>query len=433
VAEPAAFLKKQEPLIADVEEDEPLGEDEPQEQEEQPKSNGQAAFSLATASIATPLIIHDPNTNSYDLKLATVKMSHRTEGESESFWYDYKDEDPDAMRENLYAINQSTVPWLEKQFGRMPRGGVLEMQSNFRENYSTRWNGQNLSAATAVLAHAALSGKEPTGVVIGIIDPSGKLQLPVNGWQMIRALTDLPSSRIVLPKSIADLLPNLLTFDELSFIMKHDIFLAEDIDELVAYSKKEPNAQINEALKNFASIREKSTASIGPFVSNQFVRARLETIATQMPDYASVQLLLMQSRGKRPSQLSDKVVAHEIRRAITPLKELEALELWDDGVRRRTHPKAQAAHHVSRAVLDPLDRLIASPDREIYGNALDLANAARTLARAMKKVSERNNEEAPTGFHDKSMHESARAIRNGIPILENKIALILGEPIKKSE
>jgi hypothetical protein len=157
------------------------------------------------------------------------------------------------------------------------------------------------------------------------------------------------------------------------------------------------------------------------------VRARLEGIASEMPSYASVKFLLMQGSGKRPTQLSDLVVAHEIRAALVPLSQIANTYREPNGERNITHVTVQAAHESSRAILDPIERLIPSSSREIYGQAIDLSNTARTLARAIKKVTDKNYEKGVTGFHDKSLGESSRALREGLPVIERRVSRILGE------
>lgn len=431
VANADQFAKKGEPTVAQNEEksEEKMTDEEDDGDDDDKTNDKEVTFALNTASVATPLMIYNQDTKAYDLKLLPLTLSTTIDEEYEDFRYHLKDVDEDRIRPALLAINKSTVPWLKEKFQGLPRGGVVNLALPPKEYYSTRRNGENLSAAAAVLAHASLSGQEPTGVVIGIVQPDGKLALPPNGWQLIRSLSSAPGNRIVLPKSSAELLLGLLTLDDLAFFMKHDVILADNIEELITLSKKTPDANLAAALSNFAGIREKATSTIGPFVTNQFVRGRLETIAAAMPNYASAQFLLIQARGKRPAQLSDKVTAHEIRTALAPLKALIDLYGDDDENTYPSNTQMQSAHESCRAALDPLDRLIASTERQLYGEALDLANTARTLARAMKKVREKGFDEDSKGFHDKSLSDSVSTLRKGIPDIERKIGRILGEPV----
>lgn len=427
VAKQQDFQKKPEPAIV---QDEDAPDDKMSDEKttaELPPLDKEATFALKTATVATPLMMYREVTESYDLRLTPVTLSHRIDQEQKEFRYDLQDVDQERVRTALLSIHKNTAPWLEKTFGKLPKGGVAMFSTPFKDAYSVRRNEDNLSAAAAVLTHAALSGQEPTGIVIGIVDGDGKLKLPKNGWELIRALSAAPPSRVVMPSSAAELLPSLLTLDDLPYFMKHDIFLAENIDELIAFSKKTPDAKMVAALSNFAVVREKATTSIGPFVANSVVRARLEGIASEMPQFASVKFLLMQGSGKRPTQLSDLVVAHEIRAALAPLSQIANTYKEPNGERNITHVTVQAAHESSRAILDPIERLIPSSSREIYGQAIDLSNTARTLARAIKKVADKNYEKGVTGFHDKSLGESSRALREGLPVIERRVSRILGE------
>lgn len=420
------FSELDEPQIADVP-DSPTEDPTPQEQ---PDENGIVGFKRNSAVVHSPFWMYIEENRSYVLKLTPVSLATWTDSEYEGFRYHLKNFDVDRIRPILKAINISTVPRFEKQFSGLPRGGVVDLSLPEKDVYSIRRNGEALSAAAAVLAAASLSGDEPTGIVIGIVREDGTLALPNNSWDLIRSLTSAPPSRIVLPMDATDLLTGLLVMDDLAFFMKHDIFLAKDLDELIAFSKKTTDATTTESLTNFTAIREKATSTIGPFVNNPAVRTRLETIAAASPRYASAQYLLIQARGNRPSQFSEKALAHQLRAALAPFDDMMRYDNEDDR-HRINSTLVQSVHDSSRAVLDPLDRMVASKDRPLYNEVLTLSNSARTLARAIKKVSDRGFEVENFGFHNKSMIETTDSIRKDLPALQNKIARILGEKVEK--
>lgn len=381
-----------------------------------------ATFALQESSIQTPLYLMDSKGQYSFLKLTQVNLKCRIDDQFPEFRYDLKDVDPERMRPTLRSINQATVPWLKKQSAGLPTGGVIGLSLFTQNAYPINRNGENLSAAAAVLAHAALSGQEPTGIVIGIVAPDGKLTLPPDGWQMIRSLTSAPPSRVVIPRAAAELLPGLLTLDELALFLKHDIFLAEQIDELIAFSLKNPSPSTTAALTTFASIRAKAQPSIGPFVANPHVRARLEASIKDAPQLASAQCLLLQSTGRRPAELPAKVAAYEIRSAIAPLHRI--INEMNTGNRRNEQISLlMQAHDASRRALDPLERLISSKERPLYTQALDLANTTRTLSRAMKKVGTQSN--GTGNFHDKLLNESFKTLQKGLPELDQKLNRIL--------
>ncbi|PAW62346.1 MAG: hypothetical protein B9S37_01960 [Verrucomicrobiia bacterium Tous-C3TDCM] len=432
------FAKPQPTDLAANNDEEELPEmaDDSKDQEDEDgdeAEENEVEFAVKSGAITTPLWLYNEKTEAYALKLATVSMNSSIDKNNKAFRYHVNGSDENMIRGILLAINNATVPQLKEIYHGVPEGGVVSMGFSKNEYYSISRNGENLSAAAMVLAATAMSGAETTGVVIGIVKEDGKLALPRNSWEMIRMLSTAPPSRIILPKAIEDVLPALLSLDDLQFLMKHDIFLADTAEELIALTKKTPDSAVASSLANFADIRSKATSTIGPFVANPHVSKRLESIVAATPNYASAQLLLMQARGKRPVQLTEKMLAHEIRKALQPLAEINARAATNGDKGKVTSAEVQAAHDSSRAALDPLERIVASSNREFYGEALDLANRARTLARAMDKVGGKGFLFDERGFHDKSLAESSKDIQNGLPLIDRKISLILGEPLARKE
>jgi len=404
-----------------------------EDQEEDEAEEKEIEFAVKSGAITTPLWLYNEKTEVYSLKLATVSMKSYIDKSHQTFRYHVEGTDESKIRDTLLAINNATVPLLKEIYQGLPEGGVVSMGFSKNEYYSISRNGENLSAAAMVLAATAMSGAETTGVVIGIVKDDGKLALPRNSWEMIRMLSTAPSSRIILPKAIEDVLPALLSLDDLQFLMKHDIFLADTAEELIALTNKKPDAAVAASLANFADIRSKASSTLGPFVANPHVSKRLEAIVAATPNYASAQLLLMQARGKRPVQLTEKMLAHEIRKALQPLNEINARASSNGNNEKVTAAEVQDAHESSRAALDPLERIVASSNRELYGEALDLANRARTLARAMDKVGGKDFLFDERGFHDKSLVESSKDLQNGLPLIDRKISLILGEYLERQD
>jgi hypothetical protein len=424
-------------LAANNEEEElPEMTDDSKEQEDQEEDEAEEKeieFAVKSGAITTPLWLYNEKTEVYSLKLASVSMKSYVDKSHQTFRYHVEGTDESKIRDILLAINNATVPLLNEIYHGLPEGGVVSMGFSKNEYYSISRNGENLSAAAMVLAATAMSGAETTGVVIGIVKDDGKLALPRNSWEMIRMLSTAPPSRIILPKAIEDVLPALLSLDDLQFLMKHDIFLADTAEELIALTKKTPEAAVTASLANFADIRSKASSTLGPFVANPHVSKRLEAIVAATPNYVSAQLLLMQARGKRPVQLTEKMLAHEIRKALQPLNEINARASSNGNNEKVTAAEVQAAHESSRAALDPLERIVASSNRELYGEALDLANRARTLARAMDKVGGKDFLFDDRGFHDKSLVESSKDLQNGLPLIDRKISLILGEYLERQD
>jgi hypothetical protein len=397
--------------------------------------SGEIDFALQSASVQCPLWLFNEEKKAYSLKVATVTMKASTGKEGEPFHYHLENVSEERIKPILLGINQNTAPFLNHRYKGLPKNGVIGLNIEGVEVYSSIRNNANISAAAAVLASASLSGEEPVGIVMGIIDKNEKLILPLNSWELIALLDSVPPSRIVLPKAAAELLPSLLALDNLSFFMKHDILFAENLDELIRFSKKSPDPAVAEALANFAGIRQKATNTLGPFVTNPFVSKRLEALASALPQYASVQCLLMQAKGQRPRLLNDKIVAHEIRRAMLPLQPITAThEKWS--LADLNTAQIQAAHLESRKILDPMEKLVSAKAKTQYNTALNLSNTARTLARASKKIHERGfGYGYVEGYHDKLARESIALLRNDLRVLNQDIAISLGEakPVPKPD
>lgn len=419
------FSPKAMPDIAELPDDKDVPTDTTDDSTKNP-----GKFLLKTASIQSPFWMYNEATKTYTLAITPVTLKTSIDTEYPAFRYNLAGVDKDTARPILQSINKNTIPRLEEKFSALPEGGVVDLQMPTNAIYSLRRNGENISAAAAVLSSAALTGEEPTGIVIGIVQKDGTLALPKNGWELIRLLDAAPTSRVVLPKSMEELLPSLLVLDRMNVFMKHDIFFAENYDELIAFSKKKPDPAVAEALANFADIRAKSPNNVGPFIVNPFVSKRLEAIAAAHPYFASARFLFMQAKGNRPTVISDKVLAYEIRMALAPLNEIgnqmraDSKQLGDLDA-----TKVQKAHESAREALDPLEKLIGSADRPLYAEAIDLANSARTLARALRTMNSRGfDDNKGKSSYDKSSTDSFKTLSKGLPAIEEKIGFILGEP-----
>ena len=385
------------------------------------------AFRKEKATILSPFWIYHEDTEKYTLEMCTVSAKSWIDHEHESFRYHLEKVDEEKAKPILIDVNEATVPVLKELNHGIPTGGVLSIGIGEKNTYSLRRNSNSISAAAAVLASATISGDEPTGIVMGVVTKDGKLKMPKNGWELIRVITAAPGSRVVLPKSAASLLPGLLTMDDLQTFVKHDIILAENMEELIAFSKKTPDPALQEALTAFAGIREKAPMNtIGPFVTNPFVITRLEKIVAAFPQHASAQMLLMQAKGKRPTTLSPELVAHEIRRGIAPIQWIAEVDL---GLQARDikAETLQQNFDECRAALDPLEKMVATSDRQIYAEAIELVNTTRTLSRGVKKMHDRGFNSEDKTFYDKSVWETAGILRKAIPQLNRKLAIILGE------
>jgi hypothetical protein len=457
---PLAEFQKLPSLAANAEPDQQITPKDPEESaspaanpaQQAPK---QATFRLKTTSAKSPLWLFNPENESYILNFATVTLSQRTSDEDQSFSFRIPDLEehltaklrfdmlrmesipaPAAQTAHLTAklrfdMLRNSKKYLEQTLGKLPEGGLVSFRFDHNLIYSVKRNGHNLSAPAIALTHACLTGKEVSAVVIGVVAEENQLSSPENIWELIRLLETLPSARIVLPKTAEELLPSLIAMEKHPLFLKHDIFLAADIKEMITFSWKEPNESTQAVLSQFNEIRTKAPSAIGPFLANPHVLKRLEAICTACPQFASSRYLSLVGKSQRTSLISKKVLAHEINMALRPLDNLAEIDVWD--LRDLDHTKILLAHETCRKALDPLYRLIATPDRALYGKAIDVANKARTLARGIKTISQRYEFEFDQSFYDKSARTSAHELRNGLPALHRELCEVLGQKYRPNE
>jgi hypothetical protein len=386
-----------------------------------------ASFKLKTTTAKSPIWLYNRETKIYTLKLATITLSEGHSEEDAEFRFSMPGIEPDFTADLRDSMLRNSKRYLEQEFGKLPEGGRVSFSFDNNLIYSIKRNDKNLSGPGIALTHASLSGNEMSAILVGILEKENKLSSPINVWELIRFLETLPSSRVVLPKTADELLPSLIAMDKAPLFLKHDIFLAEDIEEMIAYGLKTPDENTLAVLSQFKEIRSKAPSAIGPFLSNPHVLKRLEAINASCPQFASSRYLTMVGKSQRTTHISKKVLAHEISIALADFAEIEDIEEWN--LRDLEHADVLLAHETSRKALDPLERIVASEDRELYGEAIDLANSARTLARGIKTLNQRGDSDQP--FFDKSTRNAAIEIRRELPAMKRKLAEILGHKFKR--
>lgn len=186
---------------------------------------------------------------------------------------------------------------------------------------------QPISAAAAVLASAAITGREPEAIVIGAIDEAGSLSLPPDFWDQIMALGPGKGRRLVLPAAAAAWLPSLLALEKPGFFLDYEVLLANGFRDLLDLTAKEPAAEVAAACAKFRELRERAaTQEIGAYLANRFVRERFEELARDAPFHISAELLLVQAGGRKPAQVTRGVLAAELRRALEPMAWIAATD-----------------------------------------------------------------------------------------------------------
>lgn len=238
-----------------------------------------------------------------------------------------------------------------------------------------------LQAAAAVLANAAITGKEPDATILGTVDKSGNYTLTPGFWDQLRELEKGKGGRLILPATAADYLTAILAFEKVQFFLKYEVLLAKDFKQVLELSEKVPSEAYSVPLGQFAEIRAKANPqSVGTYLTNSFVRRRLTEIAQAAPFHYSAKMLLIQGSGNRPTLIPRVVMVSEIRRALEPVA----------GVARSVNQSAAfpgnlgSVYETCRTALDGLQRYAGKDERALLSQAQDLVAAVRTMDRVSR-------------------------------------------------
>jgi hypothetical protein len=209
---------------------------------------------------------------------------------------------------------------LQQTHHSLPTGGQIIITSNelFQSLQSQKL--QSISAAAAVLASAAISGREPEAIIIGQMDESGVFKLPTGFWEQLRSLGKGNGQRLVLPTDGAAFLPSILAMENPGFFLEYEVVHAATFKELLDLTAKQAPEDLAKTRATFLGIRQRiGTQEIRPYIGNRFVRQRLEEILQSTRVHDSAKMLLLQASGGRPTLIPRTILAAELRRAIDPL------------------------------------------------------------------------------------------------------------------
>ena len=268
-----------------------------------------------------------------------------------------------------------------------------------------------LSAAAVVLMDAAVSGREPAGIVIGRIEKTGKLASPPHLADRLLALAGGDGGRLILPREAEPFLASVLVLAGPDFFLKYEVIYASNARELVERATAKPSGPAGEAAELFAEIRSKagSSSSVGSYVANRFVRQRLAEIFQKFPDHASARLLWQQGGGEVPLKLVRPVIAAEISRSLDALTWLTGLDA-SETIQVR---KLEQAQETCRNEIERLERYVATDDRALLDRYREVLQSIRAFAR---EVRERSSSSVDY-YYDQSksenaLHELKRAYQN---------------------
>lgn len=280
-------------------------------------------------------------------------------------------------------LGRTLVSLLKSQYGELPVDGRVTITSKNLAQHLPQSRKQSISAAAAVLASAAVSGREPDATIIGVVDQTGAYKLPGRFWSQLQALGSGTGGRLILPSAAADYLLSILALEKPQLFLDYEILLASNFQELQAFSAKNPDEALAKSMANFREIREKAGGQLlGQYVANPFVRKRLVEIVQATPGHFSARMLAIQGAGNRPTQLTRNVLAAELRRAIEPMDRIVARQDFDlfSGDLGRLGP----AYELCREQVDRLLRYTSKDDRALVASVQEMITGIRAIERSAR-------------------------------------------------
>jgi hypothetical protein len=339
-----------------------------------------------TATVSTPIWSYDKQSDKMVIKPMSINMKAWIEGEGKDRHGFTVRLEGAAESDSLFQANTDFMVAL-KSIDHLPNGGRVSLMIGNGIDYLFAKNGHSISAAAAVLADAAVSGRDPHVTVMGIVNPDGSLRMPSRAWDRLRSLLNGSGGRLVMPKEAETLLISILVMEDPAFFMKYEVILVDNLKELIEFSGGGSQSGLNADSLKFAEIREKMGGlSLSHYVAMPSVHQRLGEIAQSSPMHFSARMLALHGGASRPTQISKQILASEVRRALEPMTALST-----DPNMKIEASLIDTIHETCRASLDPLGRYVDVHEGNFYSHAQDMLVNLRTLGRIRRSTREINN------------------------------------------
>jgi hypothetical protein len=282
------------------------------------------------------------------------------------------------------GISTQVIRLLQKQHGQLPMGVQVALNGEGLDASILSKRSHSISAASAVLASAAATGRGLGNVtIIGEVDATGSFNLPDDFWAQIRSLGPGNDGRLVLPAAAADYLPSMLAVERQQFFMDYEVLLADDFNQLLDLTAKIPSAKLATASEQFQEIRKKGASQLlGQYLTNPFVRRRLAEISQQTPYHHSAKMLGVQGSGNRPPFVTRVVLAAELRRAIEPMDWIINNSVHE--LDPRQIKQFAATYETCRKQVDKTLRFSEKKDQELVIKVQEMVIGIRALDRAAR-------------------------------------------------
>jgi hypothetical protein len=344
------------------------------------------AITLQEAQVSTPIWRKIGNDELATWKLVctplrmTVKPNTTEEGDPAEFSLVIGQTE---THERPPQTNTPLIELLEKHHGAPPRGRAVSIFSNTK---SSAIPSEAINAAIAVLASAAITGREPDATILGMITPKGTFELPPEFWTQLRDLDPASGGRLILPTAATSYLAAFLALERPQFFFNYEVLLASNFHELLELSAKIQDAPMAKISSKFQEIRGKiGNQTVSQYIANPHIRRRLAELSNEAPTHASAKMLATQAAGNRPTEIPQAVLVSELRLAIQPLASIVdgSFQLWDEK-RAAQLDELSTTYDTCRTKLEAIARYARKEDKDLVVRVREMIVLTRTLDRAAR-------------------------------------------------
>jgi hypothetical protein len=282
-------------------------------------------------------------------------------------------------------LSTQLVKLLEKQPTKLPEGISVTLSGNALDDSASSRKRQNISAAAAVLASAAVTGQRPGNVtILGVIDEYGAFKLSPGFWDQLKALKPGTGERLVLPTAAAEYLPAMLVLNQPEFFMKYEVLLASNFTELLDLTAETPNETLVKVSTHFRECCQKSMKQqLLSYLADPVVNRRLTEITRLAPYHYSAKILGCQVVTNRPQFFCRPVLAAELRNATALVGRL-LTKLDEDSESSLVEKLTSKAYDLGRDQVNTLSRIAERHDQDLIAGVQNTLTAVRNLERASK-------------------------------------------------
>ena len=331
----------------------------------------------------------------------------RIGGSEESYLFD-------KMSRSIQALLETTYPDVPAGLEISIGGAALSQSIRSKKRVS-------ISAPAAVLASAAITGREPDAVVLGQIDGNGDYKMPTRFWDQLLSLGEGGGRRLVVPADAASDLSSMLALEKPGFFMGYEVVLATNFKEVIELSAATSEGPVAVARADFKAIRERcGDQDVRQYIGNSFVRGRLAELLQKAPYHYSARMLMTQALGNRPTSVTRQILAAELRRALEPMTWIATDESGVVGFSALNSEKLariDQSYDSCKALVDGLERYAEKKDLDL----VERANAAVLTLRSIKKAARGRGE-----YYD-AIYETGKAQREVASIYQEVVRLLAAE------